>query len=304
MIFSLIIASKNEEEDIHLAIESSINQTYKNKEILVVDDSSDRTREIVNGYSHKGVRLIKGKNHGCCEARNLGINNSIGDVIVFLTADTILKPDYLQKISLEYQDTSLDMLTVRSEASNLTNYLARFIDNQSKKGEDHPHFNPFTTQGYSVRKKSAKEVGLISGEPYPFNFCRDWTLGEKLYKNKYNLKHLKGLVVYHKAPQDLLDYWTVRKTRGLMSAYQPYYFFGKKLPYLFFKFMVKSLISLFKILLLFPVILDIYSLTKYSKNRSDFFLFIFPYLVQEYAFRYGEFKGLFNILRKNKIAKN
>ena len=50
MIFSLIIASKNEEEDIHLAIESSINQTYENKEILVVDDSTDRTREIVNKY--------------------------------------------------------------------------------------------------------------------------------------------------------------------------------------------------------------------------------------------------------------
>ena len=50
--------------------------------------------------------------------------------------------------------------------------------------------------------------------------------------------------------------------------------------------------------LLFPVILEIYSLTKYSKKRSDFFLFIFPYFVQEYAFRYGEFKGLFNILRK------
>ena len=298
MIFSLIIASKNEEEDIHLAIESSINQTYENKEILVVDDSTDRTREIVNKYLHKGVRLIEGKNHGCCEARNLGINNSIGDVIVFLTADTILKPDYLEKISLEYQDSTLDMLTVRSEASNLSNYLARFIDCQSKKGEDHPHFNPFTTQGYSVRKKSAKEVGLISGKPYPFNFCRDWTLGEKLYNSKYNLKHLKSLVVYHKAPQDLLDYWTVRKTRGLMSAYQPYYFFGRILSYLFLKFTVKSLISLFKIFLLFPVILEIYSLTKYSKKRSDFFLFIFPYFVQEYAFRYGEFKGLFNILRK------
>lgn len=300
MFFSLIIASKNEEKDIHLSIESSINQTYQNKEIIVVDDSSDNTKEVVNSYVNKGVRLINGNNHGCCEARNLGIKSSKGDIIVFLTADTILDENYLRDISLCYDLEDPDMLTVNAVVYNQDNMFARFIDKQSKKETNHHNFNPFTTQGYSVKKKSALEVDLISGTAYPFNFCRDWTLGEKLYKKEYKLTHNSNITVYHKAPQELGDYWTVRMTRGLMSAYQPFYFFKKKLPYLFFKFIVKSLISAAKVFSVIPAIIEIISISKYSPKKIDFFIFIIPYLIQEYAIRYGEFKGLYNIIKKNK----
>jgi glycosyltransferase involved in cell wall biosynthesis len=300
MFFSLIIASKNEEKDIHLSLESSINQTYQNKEIIVVDDSSDNTKEVVNSYFNRGVRLINGNNHGCCEARNLGIKSSKGDIIVFLTADTILDKNYLRDISLSYDLEDPDMLTVNAVVSNQDNMFARFIDKQSKKETNHPNFNPFTTQGYSVKKKSALEVGLISGTAYPFNFCRDWTLGEKLYKKEYKLVHNSNISVYHKAPQELSDYWTVRLTRGLMSAYQPFYFFNKKLSYLFFKFIVKSLISVIKVFTIIPAIIEITSVSKFSSKKIDFFIFIIPYLIQEYAIRYGEFKGLYNIIKKNK----
>ena len=298
MFFSLIIASKNEEEDIHLSIESSINQTYKNKEVIVVDDSSDNTKEVVKSYANKGVKLINGNNHGCCEARNLGIMNSNGDIIVFLTADTILDKNYLRDISLYYKLKDPDMLTVNAEVSNQENMFARFIDKQSKKETNQPNFNPFTTQGYSVKKKSALDVGLISGTVYPYNFCRDWTLGEKLYKKKYKLIHNSNITVYHKAPQELKDYWTVRMTRGLMSAYQPYYFFNKKLLYLFLKFIVKSTISIIKVFAIVPATLEILSISKYSSKKIDFFIFIVPYLIQEYAIRYGEFKGLYKIIKK------
>lgn len=298
MLFSIIIASKNEEQDIHLAIESSIAQTYPYKEIIVVDDSSDRTKEIVSKYIDNDVILINGNNHGCCEARNLGINYSKGEIIVFLTADSILQPDYLEKISHYYKNKNIDMLTVNAEVSNQKNLFSRFIDKQSQKEVNQKDFNPFTTQGYSVKKKSALEVGLISGKSYPFNFCRDWTLGEKLFKGNYKLTHDKNITVYHKAPQDISDYWTVRKTRGLMSAYQPYYFFEKKISYLLFKFSVKSFLSILKIILIIPFLIDLFSISKYSKKKEDFFIFMIPYLIQEYAFRYGEFRGIYNILSK------
>lgn len=298
MFFSLIIASKNEEKDIHLSIESAINQTYQNKEIIVVDDSSDNTKKVVNSYVKEGVRLINGNNHGCCEARNLGIKNSKGDIIVFLTADTILDKNYLRDISLIYHSEDPDMLTVNAVVSNQENMFARFIDKQSKKETNHRNFNPFTTQGYSVKKNSALKVGLISGSVYPFNFCRDWTLGEKLFKDNYKLIHDKNITVFHKAPQDISDYWTVRKTRGLMSAYQPYYFFEKKILYLLFKFTTKSLLSILKIILILPFLVDLISISRFSKKKEDFFIFMIPYLIQEYAFRYGEFKGIFNILLK------
>lgn len=45
--FTLLCACKNEEQDIHLSLESAIAQTYPRKEIIFVDDSTDRTKEII-----------------------------------------------------------------------------------------------------------------------------------------------------------------------------------------------------------------------------------------------------------------
>ena len=55
------------------------------------------------------INLIEGKNQGCCNARNLGIEKAKGDVIVFLTADTILPINYLNKI-LKLNDLNEDCL--------------------------------------------------------------------------------------------------------------------------------------------------------------------------------------------------
>ena len=71
MLFTLLTACKNEEKDIHLALESALAQTYPHKEIIFVDDSSDGTKEIIRKYAECGVILIDGKGQGCCMARNL-----------------------------------------------------------------------------------------------------------------------------------------------------------------------------------------------------------------------------------------
>ena len=54
---------------------------------------------------------------------------------------------------------------------------------------------------------------MISGEIYPFNFCRDWTLGEKLSKRKYKKMHDKEIFVFHNSPYKLSDYWN-EKNKG------------------------------------------------------------------------------------------
>ena len=74
--FSIIIPSYNECDDIRLSIDSAIKQDYQNKEIIVVDDSSDNTPEIIKEYADKGVNLIIGPRKGCCGARNLGMKSA------------------------------------------------------------------------------------------------------------------------------------------------------------------------------------------------------------------------------------
>ena len=299
--FSFIIASKNEAHDIGNVIESCFEQTIKNFEVLIIDDSTDKTRDVIKEYNFKNLHLIEGKKEGCCNARNLGIQLSKGNVIVFLTDDTILPKYYLEQIAQHYEE-GYDWVTVSAEVQNLNFIFPKFIEAQHKFDESKINYDPYTTQGYSVKKSSALEVGLISGNVYPFNFCRDWTLGQKLTKNNYRKMHDPAIKVYHNSPYKLNDYWTVRKTRGLMSAYQPYYLFNKSIKYLFFKFISKSIISFFKVLLLIPFMFQLYKISKFSdKKLINIINFIPPFVIQEYAFRYGELKGLINIVNnKNK----
>lgn len=299
MIFSFLIVSKNEETDIKNVINSCLNQIYKKFEIIIVDDSDDNTKKIIRNYKNNKIRLFNGKNEGCCQARNLGMKKSVGDVIVFLTADTILAKDYLNKI-LVYYEKGYDWVTVSSQVLNQEYIFPKFIEAQHKNDEAKVK-NFYTTQGYSVKKKSALQVNMISGGVYPFNFCRDWTLGQKLTKKKYKKIHDSGITVFHNSPYQLSDFWNVRKTRGLMSAYQPYYFFNKSISYLFFKFIAKSTISLIKIILFFPLVYNLFKISRHSKKKViNFFLFFLPYLIQEFAFRYGEFSGLIKIINREK----
>ena len=151
MLFTFLIASKNEEIDIKNVINSCLNQTYKKYEIVVVDDSTDNTRRIVKNYKNNNIKLVEGENTGCCNARNLGIAKSTGDIIVFLTADTILAEDYLEKI-LKHYENGYDWVTVSSEILNQQYIFPRFIEAQHKYVESNMK-NIYTTQGYSVKKK-------------------------------------------------------------------------------------------------------------------------------------------------------
>ena len=97
--FSIIIPTYNEENDIRGTLESLLELTYKNKEIIIVDDSNDNTPNIIREYSEQGVKLVIPElRRGRCEARNIGIRESIGDILVILNADVILPNDFLEKI--------------------------------------------------------------------------------------------------------------------------------------------------------------------------------------------------------------
>jgi len=299
--FSLIIASKNEEKDIYLSLDSSLKQKYKNYEIIVIDDSTDGTKNIIRDYQKRfdNLFLIEGDGTGCCNARNKGIYASKGDIIVFLTADTILDTNYLLKLNNFYKDQKTQWITTSAKVYNLDNNYSRFLEFQHQEVESRLNYIPYTTQGYSVRKNAAINVDCISGEKYPFNFCRDWTLGEKLHKKGYKKLHIKELTDFHKAPNEFEDYFQVRKTRGLMSAYQPYYFFNKNLSYLFIKFLCKSIISFFKLIFVIPLMIDYFKVLKFSdKKLQDFFFLFYPFLLQEFCFRYGVLVGLKNILKR------
>ncbi len=87
--FSVIIPTYNNEKTISRAIDSIINQTYPNWELIIVDDgSTDNTEQKVQpNLRNPKIKYFKQPNSGVAIARNTGFQYSTGEFIVFLDSD-------------------------------------------------------------------------------------------------------------------------------------------------------------------------------------------------------------------------
>ena len=88
-LISIVIPTYNHAKYLDRALKSVIEQTYKDWEIIVVDNfSSDNTEEVVLKYKDSNIKYIKVKNNGIiAKSRNMGISNAKGDWIAFLDSD-------------------------------------------------------------------------------------------------------------------------------------------------------------------------------------------------------------------------
>jgi glycosyltransferase involved in cell wall biosynthesis len=92
-LVSIIITSYNYGRFLSDAIDSALNQTYHNTEVIVVDDgSTDNSREIIASYGDRIISVLK-DNGGQASAFNAGFGVSKGDIIIFLDSDDKLVPD-------------------------------------------------------------------------------------------------------------------------------------------------------------------------------------------------------------------
>jgi glycosyltransferase involved in cell wall biosynthesis len=94
---SVIIPTYNREQFVAKAIESVLNQSFQDHEIIVVDDgSTDNTSQTLERYQNK-IRYIYQKNAGASAARNTGVNASKGEWLAFLDSDDEWTAEYLSK---------------------------------------------------------------------------------------------------------------------------------------------------------------------------------------------------------------
>jgi glycosyltransferase involved in cell wall biosynthesis len=97
-LVSVIMPAYNASSTIDSAIRSILNQTYKDWELIVIDDgSTDNTADLIQSFNHPGILLIKQENQGQSGARNTGIDSSKGEYIAFLDADDLWEEDKLRE---------------------------------------------------------------------------------------------------------------------------------------------------------------------------------------------------------------
>ena len=108
MKISVIIPVYGVEKYIRKCLESVINQTYKNLEIIIVnDETKDNSIKIVEEYiKDPRIRIINKKNEGVAQARNCGLKQATGEYISFIDSDDWLELDLYEKLisNLENED--------------------------------------------------------------------------------------------------------------------------------------------------------------------------------------------------------
>ena len=112
MKISIIVPVYNSSRLLEKCLDSLINQTYKDIEIIVVDDgSTDNSGEICDRYSGIDSRVVvlHKKNAGVCEARNDGIDLASGGYIGFVDADDYCKEEMFQYLASLAADTNADI---------------------------------------------------------------------------------------------------------------------------------------------------------------------------------------------------
>ena len=114
-LVSIIVPIYNAEKYLAEAIESVLNQTYANFELLLINDrSTDNSKKICEKYAQEDSRIIllenKAENHGPGPARNTGLDNASGEFIYFMDADDWIEKSLLECAVCRMQETNADIV--------------------------------------------------------------------------------------------------------------------------------------------------------------------------------------------------
>ncbi len=154
-LVSIIIGNYNYERFIKKAIDSALNQTYTNIEVIVVDDGSqDNSREVIANYGNKIITIFK-ENGGQHSNYNVGFAASKGEIICFLDSDDWFIEDKVEKIVKIFQSSekvdwcfhSVKLVDAKNNSLPMTtteNYVTKECDfrNHLKSGKIPPHLPP------------------------------------------------------------------------------------------------------------------------------------------------------------------
>lgn len=120
-LVSVIIAAYNCDKYINQCIDSLLNQSFKNFEIIVVDDgSTDRTYSILNEYKtkNKNLYIYRQKNKYAGVARNNGLSRAKGEYVLFLDADDFFEPNMLMLAYQRAKSVDADIVVFKGREYN------------------------------------------------------------------------------------------------------------------------------------------------------------------------------------------
>ena len=114
-LISVIINVYNGEKFIKKCLDSVVNQTYKDLEIIIVNDgSTDNTLKICESYNDKRIKIITTINLGLSMSRNIGIDNAQGEYLYFIDVDDFIELDTIEYLYNLCNKYNVDLATSKS----------------------------------------------------------------------------------------------------------------------------------------------------------------------------------------------
>ncbi|MGX7233590.1 glycosyltransferase family 2 protein [Enterococcus italicus] len=198
-LVSIILPCYNSEETIKEAIESVLNQTYLNWELIIIDDcSEDTSYNVIKNYLMIDTIIYfkNKKNLGVSESRNIGIKKSSGEYIAFLDSDDIWDKCKLEK-QIRFMKTNNLLLTFTS--MKYINYdgnslAGTFRVKKDKSFKTLRYHNSISTSSVIVKKNAIGDLKMVSGD-----FHEDYLFWLSiLKKNKIDAVPLDDLLVTYR----------------------------------------------------------------------------------------------------------
>ena len=248
-LVSVFIPVYNSENYISDTLESILNQTYENLEILIVDDgSTDRSVEKIRQYRDVRIRLLQnGENRGIPFTRNVGLQEARGKYVAIMDSDDIAYPERIER-QVAYLETHEEIDAV---GSFYIQFGGRFRKRVKSRFVDHEElrimllfYNPIANPSVMLRKSSLEKRNLRYHEEY--FVAQDYQLWSQLSKtgkieimpefllkyrfgheniskrsNRDKLSRRKALIdAIHK---DLIEYYGIGLSREEMEVFNNFF---------------------------------------------------------------------------------
>lgn len=282
---SVIIPIYNVENTLEKCVDSVINQTLSNIEIILVNDgSTDKSAEIAEKYVQQDsrIKVIHQKNDGASEARNKGLKIATGKYISFIDSD-----DWIDEKMYEE-------LIEQAEAHNHPNIIRTYYYNvtQSETIPVHCFYCPNKENKKAILVENLKEIMKTCS----YSAC--FGLWKKSFLDKHNLFFIKGLC----HAEDIFFSWKAMiYNKEALFVFKPYYYYLLN-PFSITRSLNNKFIDLiktFKFQKDFLIEQNIYKEFKYTYQTKAVFYFNFAFkralIIRGFRFhRYPELKDFFN----------
>ena len=238
-LISVIVPIYNVEKYLTKCIESIINQTYENLEIILVDDGSpDNCPIICDEYAKRDsrVKVIHKKNGGLSDARNAGLDIATGEYIMFIDSDDFVEIDMMESMMNNMIDNNVDLVVCNIKYIYDNSEKVKY--NQKDKVLDkYEAMQEYIKDGIvqAVAWNKLYKINLINGMRYKVGKINEdefftYKIVDRINKIYYNSKPFYN---YVQRNTSIMGLYSIKRLDAVEASYERLNFIKERYPELY-----------------------------------------------------------------------